>query len=300
MRVLHFRAQPVVKMALNQVCRSLAFRSGFSPCRGARCNVRVRLRLLFPKLVLIWFVLSQNSAVSVAGALAPPEIPVEISGYRTLRVRDGTPVRELQVDIRRLAPLNSAPVQQITMSIFQGETVSRFESVLKAEPGCAWIRMSREKETGSGRVILSECIISRKANGLERESYPLFSLLYVLRGLSVQEKGVERITAVLPGGFLLGFGVRVAGPERVRVPAGVFHCRKVVLSPRIEQLVSFRLPLLKRLIQPVIPKVFFWFDVRHPYVMVKESSIAGIPPNDERVVDELIRVSNAPDGGTLP
>ena len=222
---------------------------------------------------------------------SPPKIQHELVQYKTLGPESGDELRTVQMEIQQPAPPGtSLDLLQVTVTMTDEKAIAVFESIFRTVPEFSWIEMSREKKSLSGTTIISEHINNPPTNYFPKDSYPLFSIDYVLRGLMKDEQGPSQITTVVPGGILLNFGIRRKGLEEIEVPAGRFMCRKITLAPKIDTLLDLKIPFFNTLSRPFMPKASFWFDVNPPYLLVKKASVAGIPPNDEKIVDRLEKI----------
>ncbi len=228
-----------------------------------------------------------------AAQLLPPAIGFEHAHYQTVRFDEGTMIRDMEIEIRRFKEGLSPARQEITTSMYDGRTRSVFISTLRMDPGCSGLSMTWEKTTSGGDSILTERISLDPGEGFfPPDSYPLFSLPYVLRGLQTNRKPGSEIATVLPGGLMLGFKLKKGGISKVKVPAGEFQCWKVSLLPDVKPLLGFKMPFVNQALRPFLPKVQLWFDLQHPYTLVKQISIASIPPNDIKSVDQLVKITH--------
>ena len=222
---------------------------------------------------------------------SPPKIQYELVQYKTLGLESGDELRTVQMEIKKPGPLGtSLDLQKVTVTMTDEKAIAVFESIFRTVPEFSWIEMSREKKSLSGATILSEHINNPPTNYFPKDSYPLFSIDYVLRSLMKDEQGPSQITTVVPGGILFTFGIRRKGLEEIAVPAGRFMCRKITMVPQIDTLLDLKIPFFNTLNRPFVPKASFWFDVNPPYLLIKKASVAGIPPNDEKIVDQLEKI----------
>ncbi len=84
----------------------------------------------------------------------------------------------------------------------------------------------------------------------------------------------------------------VEGKEKVRVPAGEFECYKVRLEGDLRAIFR-KWYWVARMINPWIPKFYYWFDVNPPYPMVKFNGRFGPVGFSPVQVHELVSIGMA-------
>lgn len=209
----------------------------------------------------------------------------ETAFYRTLR--DGQVTAE-----RKEAHLEVLPgAYAFSFRLARGAARSLFFTQFSRGDGFRPLRCAREKTDGSGRVVVSGEILLQDNPAYGRDICPLFGNYFALRSLCGLPEG-SRFTypCLFPGGSAFTLEVKIAGREEVRCPAGTFQCVRMEETLDLENLVGGVFGLLVKIAPGrIVPRTWYWFDVRFPHVLVMRKGVAGPPPGDFIVVDELVR-----------
>jgi len=209
----------------------------------------------------------------------------ETAYYRTLR--DGKVLAESKEAHLEVRPGAYA----FSFRLTRGESRSLFLTEFTRGDGFRPLRFAREKTDGSGRVVVSGQILLRDNPAYGPDTCPLFGNYFALRSLCGLPEG-SRLTysCLFPGGSAFTLALRVSGQEEIRSPAGTFQCIKIEETLDMQALVGGVFGLLMK-IAPIriIPRTWYWFDVRFPHTLVMRKGVAGPPPGDFIVVDELVR-----------
>jgi len=209
----------------------------------------------------------------------------ETSLYRT--VRDGKVLaerKESRLDV-------GADAYVFAFRVMDGEARSSYLTEFSRGAGFRPLRFSREKTDPLGRTVVSGTIDLRGNPAYPPDTCPLFGNYFALRALCGLPAGTRVSYACLfPGGSAFSLIVRVREREEVRTPAGTFSCVKMEESLDLKDLVGGVFGMILK-IAPVriAPRTWYWFQAGPPHFLVMRKGVAGPPPGDFLVVDELVR-----------
>jgi hypothetical protein len=149
---------------------------------------------------------------------------------------------------------------------------------------------SRRKTDSSGSLVVTGEILLRDNPAYTPNTCPLFGNFFALRSLCGLPTG-SRVgySCLFPGGSAFPLTVKTLGHEQIRTPVGTFTCVKLEESLDLKKLIGGLFGFfLKHAPIRIAPKTLYWFDREPPHVLVMRKGVAGPPPNDFTVVDELV------------
>ncbi|HPL64702.1 MAG TPA: hypothetical protein PK587_13130 [Syntrophales bacterium] len=228
---------------------------------------------------LAFSVLFSLGAAGTAGTENIPEL------YRYCAVPSGSgDSEEILVELSGVEyrSYNSATRESVMVST--DEDGALFEGALLSESSGRNVRLWEQ----NGYVII-ERSGKRRARKIP-EGTPAAadgSLLILFRRLLSRGTVAANVFMVDFTGVTVTAGVRVAGAERVSVPAGSFDCRRIEVSVKV--------PLLR-------PKVTFWLSEDPPHFMVRHQGKRGpFSSTYTTVLLERLRGNGLPDmSGSSP
>ncbi len=208
----------------------------------------------------------------------------ETAEYRS--VRDGKVLaerKEARLDVRQDGYVFS-------FVVIDGGARSLYRTEFARGAGFRPLRCSRRKTDSSGSPMVTGEILLRDNPAYSRDTCPLFGNFFAMRSLCGLPAG-SRVgySCLYPGGSAFPLVVKILGHEQIHTSTGTFDCVKMEESLDMKNLIGGLFGFLLK-ITPfrITPKTWYWFDREPPHVLVMRKGVAGPPPNDFMVVDELV------------
>lgn len=140
----------------------------------------------------------------------------------------------------------------------------------------------RIEKSPNGRQLRREFYnIAHPDNNYSEDLMHSYTLELAFRGLPLDKPGSKHEYNIwLPPGMIIPMVAKVRGKETLDTPMGKRECYKVEIAPNMSKFLG---PILGRLVQPLIPKYRFWFDVNgtHPILRyigpLGKVNIIGVP-----------------------
>jgi hypothetical protein len=152
-----------------------------------------------------------------------------------------------------------------------------------------------------GRVIRRfEAVFDDPALSYPPDTYPVYSILQVLRGMHFQEKSTVPFYIWAAPTEIFRMNFHIVRKETVEVPAGKIPCFYGEMKPDIRTIVPVG-NLLAKLLAPFIPSYYFWFSCDPSHPLVKFEGVLGGAGAAPHTI-ELTRIEPpGPEGsGTTP
>ena len=233
-------------------------------------------------MLIVWFLPLQSAE---AFEIRDPGLSRnEVAVYRTLK--DGK-----ELDVRKEIRLDVKEQEyDVTFSMIDDSGRSDFTTVFARGEVLEPVRYFRQKLDPAGNATLTGDIKLAGNPHYPRDTCPLFGNTFAFRSL-IRHQPAGRIayTCLFPGGSKFILFVRVQDPEQVRTPAGIFDCLRIEETLDMKSVVGGMFGSLLRVFPvQVVPKTCYWVDRKPPYLLIRREGVAGPPPHDTMVIDEMI------------
>jgi hypothetical protein len=142
----------------------------------------------------------------------------------------------------------------------------------------------------AGKVIREgEFDLTEPALKMPDDVYHGNSMIFIVMALPFKEGYEQELIGWTTPQIAYALTARVAGIEEVKVPAGVFKCWRVEISPLVSDYFG---SLVGTLVRPFVPPFTVWYTVAAPHLLVRfEGGVAVSPSLDMPVVvRELTRI----------
>jgi hypothetical protein len=209
----------------------------------------------------------------------------ETAVYRTVRDGEVLPERkEARLVVRE-------GNYEFTYLIFDAGACSRFRTVFSRGPDFRPLLCSRRKTDPTGQLVITGQIHLQDNPAYTKDTCPLFGNFFALRSLWGLDPGAKKeYPCLFPGGSVFPLVLEISGREEIRTPAGTFDCVKMEESLEMKNLIGGLFGfLLKHAPIRIVPRTTYWFGLEPPHVLVRRMGVAGPPPHDFPVTDELVR-----------
>jgi hypothetical protein len=122
------------------------------------------------------------------------------------------------------------------------------------------------------------------------DTCPLFGNFFALRALWGLDPGsTMEYPCLFPGGSVFPLVLKMSGREEIRTPAGCFDCVKLEESLDMKNLIGGLFGfVLRHTPVRIVPRTHYWFGREPPHRLVRRTGVAGPPPNDFMIMDELV------------
>ncbi len=216
----------------------------------------------------------------------PAAVRKENASYRTLR--DGS-----ELDIRKRIELEvSEKAYTVIFTNLTDNGQSRYITVFSRGKSYRPVRYLQVKTDPSGKTLIKGDIRLKDNPHYAENTCPLFGNYFALRTMTQKDRGARfEYPCLFPGGSTFTLVVRTGAIETIETPAGSFECLRIEETLDVGSLMGmggFLGSLLRILPVRIVPKTVYWYDRKFPYLLIKREGVAGAPPNDYVVTDELV------------
>lgn len=199
---------------------------------------------------------------------------------------NGRPIIDLHEDGRRIRDSVVPPTWTVRMRLDLWGAAPRLSSTREARDGAGRPTHVEQREFDyagrAGRVTTTDLAtgeVDVQSVRLTLQSVTGELLPAALRLLPAAPDRRQRFELVTRGGTVIGLQAKVAGRERLDVPAGSFECFKVELDPT---------GFLGLLADLMLPRLYMWQTVAAPHFWVKYQGPEG-GLGSRQIVRELVR-----------
>ena len=245
-------------------------------------NAQKTFRMLQPLLLVCLGILQEAYSFEWKDPLLTKD---ELATYRTLSEgKDLGVKKELKVVVHERE-------YEVTFSVIDKEGRSEFAAAFTRGTGFGPVRYSRKKTDASRDFIIQEEIQLKDNPNYSRNTCPLFGNLLAFRGLCrhTQQTRLE-YPCLFPGGSSFLLLLKTTSGQRIHTPAGPFDCLRIEETVEMQSLIKGVFGTIMGVLPiRIVPKTTYWFCSEYPHVLVRRDGVAGPPPHDYIVTDELIR-----------
>ena len=121
---------------------------------------------------------------------------------------------------------------------------------------------------------------------LPDDTYPISMLSLIFRSLIDQNLKETDFHLWISEYTAWRIMIKIVGKENVRVPLGDFRCYKIEMITDVRDIFPFS-ELLAIILQPFVPKQYFWLGKEEPYPTVKFEGTLG-PTGSIKAISELV------------
>jgi len=208
----------------------------------------------------------------------------EVARYRVLQNgRETLEQKEINIEVKEHEYL-------VTFSVVDEEGRSEFSTVFSRGTDFRALRYYRETSTQSGKRIVSEETRLTNNPNYPKQVCPLFGNYFALRCLPrISQRRDLSYSCLYPGGSSFVLRIKIDSSEKVETPLGAFSCIKIRESLDMKSLKKGLFGSILNIIPlPIVPRTTYWFQKDPPHFLVRREGIAGPPPRNFMIVEELV------------